>query len=230
MNWLDILFAAVIVWNLWSGFTAGLVVGLARLLGLLLGFAAALNFYRPLADAVNLKWNIVSVIGTHFPSLGGSPGGPAYGPRSPVEIFFPPAAIDAGAAASNKVFYGLQGIGDSVTRMLASGILDIICFFVIFLVVSKLIVIAGVVVARVSKMLFLGPLDRLGGLLMGLVKGGVIVAVLVAAIVSLQLPAAYISSGEKTSFLSLALQNSLLTPYFLKAMAFLKISFPGWPV
>ncbi|MHB8155797.1 MAG: CvpA family protein [Desulfocucumaceae bacterium] len=230
MNWLDILFLAIMAWYTWTGLRTGLVVGLAKLLGALIGLAAALNFYRPLADAVNLKWNLVSAIGKLLPLPGKATGAVPPGSQGPAEIFFPFVGSPGSPALPKMVSYSLHGIGESVTRMLASGILDILCFIILYLVVSKLVVVIGVVVSKMSRLLLLGPLDRAGGLVIGVVKGGIIVAILVAVIVSLQLPAAYIAGGQKPSLLSLALQKSTLAPFFFKALAYFKITFPGWPV
>lgn len=231
MNWLDILFVVIIGWYTWNGLTTGLLAGLARLLGVLVGLAAALNFYRPLADTVNLKWNIASKIGDFIPILGKPAGGPAAGPGGAVEVFSPLAGGTGGLAAAPKaVFYGLQGIGESITRSLASGILDIICFFLIFLLVSKLVALGGAVAGKLSRMALLGPLDRVGGLLLGALKGCIIAALLVAVMVSLQLPAAFISGEQKASIFSLALQKSVLVPHFIKALTLFNITFPGWPV
>jgi membrane protein required for colicin V production len=228
MNWLDILFAVIIGWNIWRGLHNGLVAGLARLIGVLVGLAAALNFYRPLADTVNLKWNLVSRLGDFIPFWGKS-GSALPGTGGGVESISPPAAGGL-SAVPRELFLGLQGVGESVTRSLAAGILDVVCFFVIFLLVAKVVALLGTAAGKISRMTPLGLLDRAGGLLLGALKGCIIAAVLVAAMISLQLPAAYLSGGQKMSIFSLALQKSTLAPYFIKALSFFQINFPGWPV
>ncbi|KJS03451.1 MAG: hypothetical protein VR68_01415 [Peptococcaceae bacterium BRH_c4a] len=229
MNWLDILFAVIIGWNAWMGLKSGLVAGLARLFGVLAGFAAALNFYRPLADTVNLKWNLVSAISGLLPGVSKA----GAGKPPPADLFFPltgPPGATGSAAVPKAVLSGLQGIGDSITRMLALGILDIICFIIIFLVVSRLIFSLGVIVGKAARLMFLGPVDRGAGLLLGTFKGVIIAMLVVALGISFQLPAAFISGGQKTSILSLALEKSLLAPYFIQALAYLNINFPGWVI
>lgn len=229
MNWLDVLFAVIIGWNAWMGLKTGLVAGLARLFGVLAGFAAALNFYRPLADTLNLKWNLVSTISGLLPGVSKAGGGKL----PPTDLFYPlmgPPGATGAAAVPKAALTGLQGIGESVTRVLASGILDIICFIIIFWVVSKLIFLLGVMVGKAARLMFLGPVDRGAGLLLGAFKGFIIAMLLVALTISFQLPAAFISGGQKTSLLSLALQKSLLAPYFIQALAYLNINFPGWVI
>lgn len=220
MNWLDILLIFIIIWNAWMGLRTGLLAGAARLAGALAGFAAALSFYQPLADAVNLKWNMVSIIGRLFTGGDKSAGGPPKLPGAQ-DLFYP-------GTASSGIAKGLYGIGESISRVLASGILDIICFIIIFLAVSWIVSLAGVVMGIIARKAFLGPVDRAGGFLLGTAKGCVISAAVVALAISLQLPAAFFAGGKKTSFLTLALQKSALAPYFLKGFEYLKIHFPGW--
>lgn len=230
MNWLDILFTFIIGWNAWMGLKTGMVVGLARLFGVLAGFGAALEFYRPLADAVNLKWNLISTIGGLLPGVSSSVAGKLPGPG---ELFYPIMG-QPGAAGSSAVpkaaLTGLQGIGESITRVLASGILDIICFILIFLVISRLIFILGGMVGKAAKLMFLGPVDRGAGLILGTSKGFLLAMLLAGLAISFQAPAAFISGAEKTSILSLALQKSILAPYFVKALAYFNMNFPGWVI
>ncbi|MFZ5631957.1 MAG: CvpA family protein [Bacillota bacterium] len=218
MNWLDIVILIIVAWYAWIGLRSGLIGGLAGLLGVLIGLAAAFNFYRPLADTANLKWNLVSTIGKWIPVS-------AFGPRGSL-----PGSGDLLHPLKGVSFYGIQSLGESVSRLLASGILDIICFIVIFLVVSRVVVILGVLIGKVAKMFFLGPVDRAGGMLLGTAKGCIIAGVAVALMAALQLPAALISGVDRPSWISLALQKSVIAPYFIKALAFLNIHFPGWSI
>lgn len=203
MNWLDIIFVFIISWNAWMGLKNGLLAGASRLAGALAGFAAALSFYQTLADAANLKWDLVSVIGSLF----------AGGQRSAGGLFKIP---------------GLYGMGESAARLMASAVLDILCFIIIFLAVYWIVSLMGVIAGKIASIVFLGPVDRAGGAVLGAAKGCVISAVLMGLAVALQLPAAFFSGGEKTLFLTTALQKSVLAPYFLTGLEYLKVHFPGW--
>jgi uncharacterized membrane protein required for colicin V production len=81
-----------------------------------------------------------------------------------------------------------------------------------------------------AKIMFLGPVDRSGGALLGAAKGLIIAVVLVLLMRSMQLPASFFPSAYKSSWVSLALQKSLLAPYFMKALDFLNINFWGWNI
>lgn len=185
MNWLDILFIIIIGWNGLVGFKTGIVVGLAKLLGVLTGLAAAFNFYQPLADAVMIKWN-------------------------------------------PKVWLqGLQGWGESISTMISSLFIEILSFIVIFLAVSKIVVILGILLSKVAKLMLLGPFDTIGGTVLGAVKGVLIVAILVALIKTVQFPMIFFG-GQETMWFNLALEKSLMVPYFTSAFDLLDVNFPGW--
>lgn len=185
MNWLDILFIVVIGWNSLVGFKTGIVVGLAKLLGVLTGLAAAFNFYQPLADAAIIKW-------------------------------------------SPKVWLqGFQGWGESVSTIISSLFIEILSFIVIYVAVSKVVVILGILLSKMAKLMLLGPIDRVGGAVLGSVKGVLIVAILVAMIKTLQFPIIFIG-GQESMWFSLALEKSLIVPYFTSAFDLFNVNFPGW--
>lgn len=229
MNWLDILIVIIVGWYAWIGLRAGLVGGLARLLGAFLGLAAAFNFYRPLADTVNLKWNLVSYIGKWIPvpALGSWVNMPGPANLLPAQGVPGP---ESQVLAPKGSLYVLQGLGESLSRVLASGILDILCFILIFIVVSRLVVLLGALLGKIGSLLFLGPVDRFGGLLLGAAKGIVIAAVLVALLNAVQLPAVFFSGGRSSNWISLALQKSLIAPHFIKALVIFNVKFPGWSI
>lgn len=230
INWLDFLIVFIVGGYALIGLRAGFLGGLARLLGALLGLAAAINFYRPLADTLNLKWNLAAAIGGLIPVS-------AFGARgklmpSPTDLIYPfkaPPEAGSQALAPQGPLYALQGLGESVVKSLASGILDVLCFVIIFLVVSWTVKTLGVMLGKVASVFLLGPADRVLGVLLGAVKGCVVAAVLVALGNSLQVPAAFFSTGN-SNWISLALQKSLLAPYFIKALVVLNVKFPGWGI
>ncbi len=228
-NWLDILIVIIVGGYLLIGFKTGFIGGLARLLGALLGLAAALNFYRPLADMLNLKWNLVPAIGGWIPLSAFGTKGKLSGPWDLLHPVKVPGAESQLTAPAGPI-YTLQGVGESVSRMLASGILDILCFILIFLIVSMVVKWLGVLAGKLARLFFLGPVDRIAGALLGAAKGGVIAAVLVALANSLQVPASLISGSSNDNWISLALQKSILVPYFVKALVVLNARFPGWGI
>lgn len=207
------------------GLRTGLLGGLARLAGVFLGLAAAFNFYRALADMVNLKWNLAAAISRwfHFTPSGAAPalsGGPSV-----------PAGGIPGAEGLIQGSRGaLQGLGESAARVAGSGMLEIICFIAIFFVVSWAVGTAGAILGKVARLFFLGPADRIGGIALGAARGLVMALVLVALAGALEVPAAFMSGGLHSSWIGLALQKSVLAPYFVKALVVLNVKLPGWGI
>ncbi len=182
MNWLDILLLVMIGFSVFKGLNSGLLKGLSGLLGFILGLAAALNFYQPLADMINLKWQILPFISGLLPfSLG------------------------------------------------FEGILNIICFIIIFFLVYWAVKILGGLLGTMAKLFFLGPVDRIGGALLGAVNGGFLATVTVGLLHSL-LPAANIFQSASGEFISMALQNSTLASFFTNILLILNVKFPGWGI
>lgn len=203
MNWLDILILLIIAFYGFYGLRTGLVAGLAKLVGLVAGFIAAMNFYQPLSDMLNLKFNLVPLIFKLFPSLSG-----------------------AGSAASPLSSLKPTGLGESVGGLIASGILDILCFVIILIVVTKGVEIAGIFLGKIARMFLLGPVDCLGGVALGVIKGLLASGILVALIKALQVPAGILPGGQN-SFFALMLQKSILAPYFLNILSLVSANFPA---
>lgn len=230
MNWLDITIIAVMGWSVWRGLKTGLVAGVARLLGVLAGLGAALCFYVPLAEYVDKRWQVSSYIQNWLPlSL------PSHWPGKESE---PLAVLDQlqktfglyGELLPRDSFSGsLQELGQSISRLLASGILELMSFIIIFLVISRLVYLAGELLAKLASMSFLGPADRLGGAAFGLARGILIILVMLVFLVSLQWPAALSTGGGNPYWLSRALENSRLARTFIKTAVFLDLDLPGFP-
>lgn len=214
---MDIIIILIITWSAWRGYKTGLVGGVARLLGILAGLGAALCYYRPLAVYIDHRWQISSYIQNWF-SL----------PRLGKEDLYKDIQLYGELRPIDLLSGSLQDLGQSVSRLLASGILEIVSFIFIFIVVSRLVYLAGELLARLASVSFLGPADRLGGVAFGLARGVLAIMILLALLVSLQWPSALFSSGGNPYWLSLALDNSLLAREFINAVNFFNIDFPGF--
>lgn len=92
----------------------------------------------------------------------------------------------------------------------------IVAFLAIFAAVWLAGQIAAILLKRVAALLMLGPLDRVGGLFFGLLKGFVVVEVV------LILFAAY-----RIDRMTRAMDGSLLTPFFLDGLPVLLNILPG---
>lgn len=216
MNWLDYLFLFIIAWCAWKGLAAGLIAGVFRLAGLAAGLAAALRYASPLAGYVERHWHVEEKLRKWF-FLVPEPGGHTQGVL---------AGYSPGAAAAQG---GFSPLG-SFFAYLAHNLLEIVSFVLIFTVVLGLVSYLGKVLAAGARWVFLGPADRLGGMVLGILQGTVIVLVLLALLVPLQAPAFSLPGPTGENFFARALKGSALAPFFGQLLTMLKLAFPGLPL
>ncbi|NTW06046.1 MAG: CvpA family protein [Peptococcaceae bacterium] len=214
MNWFDILLLIVIGGSAFIGLKSGLVRGLSRFLGFILGFVAALNFYQPLADTLNLKWQLSTVIGDWLPFFGEDKKQALSGGQGDALFSGGPTGV-------------LSGLGDSLANLFASGILDILCFVAIFWLVSWGVKFLGSLLATMAKLFFLGPIDRVGGAFLGAVNGGVLVLVLIGIMKSMEAPLSFASGSQDPGFLAEGIAGSVLAPFFTDILVILDVTLPG---
>jgi uncharacterized membrane protein required for colicin V production len=218
MNWLDYFFLAIIVWCAWKGLATGLIAGVFRLAGVAAGLVAALRYAAPLAGFAERQLHLEEKLQKWFflqPAPGGRPEG-----------VFAGALPQAGTAAGQGGAPPLTGF----FAYLPYGLLEIVSFILIFAAVSGLVSHLGRVLATGARWAFLGPADRLGGLILGVLQGTAIVLVLLALFGSLQAPAFSLPGGAPENFFARALKGSALVPFFGQILAVLKMLFPGLPL
>lgn len=178
MNWLDLFLLWIIGWSTWRGMQTGLVAGLARLCGLLVGLVLAREFQAPLAAYIRRQLPLEQWLNSWIasPAIGLAPG-------------------------------PLSGWN----RYLAQGLLEVLSFVVILLVVARLIGWLGQLLAGAARFSFLGPVDRAGGLVLGIVRGVVAAAILLAVIFAVKNAAGSWVPGEPMTWLARAVEGSRLT-------------------
>jgi len=226
MNWLDILLLFIIAWSAWRGLATGLFAGVARLAGLVLGAAFAYNYYLPLAEYADRQWHLESKIGDWLPL-------PSAGETSVEKIF---TGLEKGYQAPGKLMspdvfgqHSFSGV-QNLSNIFSHGILEIAAFLVIFFVVAQLTCWVGLLFSKTAKLVFLGPVDRLGGLALGTLRGVIIVLVLLALVVPLEMPAYSSSGGHAAGWLAQAIEHSRIVPIFWQFLLKLKMIFPGMPL
>jgi len=112
------------------------------------------------------------------------------------------------------LFYG--ALADDVDLIVSSGHLSrVIAFAVIFLAVFGAGQIAAIVLRGVVHALALGPLDRVGGLLFGLLKGVVVIEA-----------ALFLFARYQFNAIAAAMESSLLAPVFLRGVPLLLALLP----
>jgi len=224
MNWLDWSLMIIIALSAWRGLKAGFIVGVARLLGLVLGLAAAFTGYKNLAVYLDRQWN--------------------WGESISVFILerFPQALVNG--ALDNIVPGNLPGsapggehlFDDMVTnyaaiaaREMAGSVLELLSFVILALSVYILVNIMMRAISGAAAHSILGPLDRVGGLILGLARGSLII-IIAAALLNPMYSAGAVTGDVQNGFLSHAVTGSVVLPYAQSAVEFLKLQFPGWPL
>ena len=62
LNWYDFLVLAALVYGAWSGLRAGLTGEIIRVIGLVLMFVLAFQFYQPVGDWLRMQWTMTQEI------------------------------------------------------------------------------------------------------------------------------------------------------------------------
>ncbi|OPX88292.1 MAG: colicin V production protein [Pelotomaculum sp. PtaB.Bin104] len=191
MNWLDWLIIVVMAWSALQGLWSGLLASLFGLTGIIAGLAISSMYYQSLAGYLIAAWHLEEKV---LPFLG-------------------------------TLFSGRQGpsrelnyVYDYLAGSIAEGIIEVVSFLGLFIFTFFLFRLAGFVLTRIAALAFLGPLNKLAGLMFGLVKGFLIIVIVLALLAPFQqqnlLPDYQSAPPGLTSYLGTAFQTSLLLPYF----------------
>jgi membrane protein required for colicin V production len=193
MNWLDWLIIAVIALSTLQGLRHGLLVGVAKMAGLLAGLVVAYSYYRPVTDFLSAHWHLEKIM---LPLTG-----PFLRFWQPVEDVVSPLAVPEKLMS-----------GDYITKIVAYSVLEALTFLVLLLAAVWLVNAAGLILTRVADFSLLGPLNHLGGLIFGFLKG-VLVVVIILALMNLFMGNYLITPGM-AGLEGKAFKNSALLPYF----------------
>lgn len=219
MNWLDWLIVAALACSAIQGLRSGLVSSVARLAGVVLGFGVGITYYRELSVYLNSQWHLEDKI---MPLTG-----------KILKYFFPSkltsaAAFHNGSAVSPGEFaaaqlnpYGmLNSYGEYLSRSLTAVILNVLCFLALILITVWILNLAGYILTKIADASFLGPLNHIGGLFFGGVKGIIVVMIFLTVISPFQqvglLPGKPSETpGGAPSTGTGAFSKSKILPYFL---------------
>ncbi len=219
MNWLDWVLLVIIILSAWQGLRKGFLAGIARLLGLVLGLAAAFAGYGALADYLDRQWGWGNAIAAFFAE---------HLPQGVLQVLYDrlplagdyPAVILPEQVIIEEMLAAAHGVADFI--------LNIIAFTMLFLVVFLLVVLVMRIFAGAVEHSFLSPLDRLGGLLLGAARG-ILVVIIVAVLLEPVLASGALAGGEVSGVLGRAATGSLFVSYAWLLLDAVNIHFPGWP-
>ncbi|RJQ32517.1 MAG: CvpA family protein [Peptococcaceae bacterium] len=216
MNWLDWAILLVVGFSTMQGLRFGLVASLTRLLGVVVGLVVAANYYWVLtsflSNRLHLDERIAPVIKEGIQKwLPLKDIGPAGGITNLTAVPVMPGGLTVG------------GIADLVVQTITTGFLDVVSFLVLFVAVIFLANAIGRILTGVVNLSLLGPINSLGGLVFGLVRGLVMVVIVLALLKPFQLP---VSSSGEHFWATKIIQESRFAPYFLPLVPVLKLHLP----
>jgi uncharacterized membrane protein required for colicin V production len=219
LNWLDWLIVAALAFSAFQGLRSGLVSSVAKLAGILLGFGLGITYYRDLAGYLNNQWHIEDkimpltgkILNIFFPAkLTAAPAFYTGSTVSPVDL----------AAAQLSPYSILNSYGEYLTRAFTAVIINALCFLALIMVTVWVVNLVGHILSKIADVSFLGPLNHIGGLFFGGVKGIIIVMIFLTVISPFQrndllpgnnsgTPGGESSSGDG------AFSKSKILPYFV---------------
>lgn len=221
MNWLDWVFVLIIGLSAIRGFRAGFLAGAAGIVGLLGGIWAAVKFHGQLAGYLSSQWNWDKKIsGFLFSKFSAN-----YQHNFSVKGRHGEDILNTLALSGDVMNNGIKAI-ESATQ----SILSVLAFGMIVIVTY---IIAGGILKLVSRTVagtVLSPLDKLGGLVLGLAKGGLFAAVILMALLMLKSHFPFFLDQEGPGFLTLAIQKSQIAPILLSIINSLNLPLPVFDI
>lgn len=224
MNWLDWIIVAILVLSALRGLRSGLLKSVSGLAGVLIGLFVAFAYHRAFASYLSTQWNaqekiqplVENFLKNWLPTYNTLP-----------KTLSPGKLTSAVPSASSQ----LNHIGDNITGMFASGVLEVFSFLVLLLATVWAASLVGSILTRVADISFLGLPNHLGGFLFGAARGIIIVMIILALMSPFQ--RAYVLPGDKPGSPGTplppgkAFQDSLLLPYFNPIFNAIKQPLPG---
>ena len=207
MNWLDWVLLLIIAFSAIRGFQKGLLASLTRVLGQISGLAVAFTGRRPVADYVDEQWGLKEQIAEIIRQ----------------RVYEQWQAPEAACAGQQFLANSLN----TMSNQLAMNLLEILAFIIIFLLVSLVVRICTSFFSKMFARTLFRPLDKLGGLGLGLARGLLIVVVIAIVIEPLQVLELF--SGPEIHGYSVgsAFSDSLLLPLIFELLKTLSLQLAG---
>lgn len=234
MNWLDLVLAVIIALSVWQGFRSGFIMSVARIMGILMGLAVALSFYRSAAGYVEQQWQWITKMSTLLYGMLPLPASVLEQEALTPDIIWemsqhlplPEAWYGLFSSVPPEQLQG-SSYAELLVSLLATFLVEAFLFLLLFVLAYTASIMLGGMLARMFSFGPLSLLGRLGGAGLGLVKGFIIVLLLVALLVPFQFPVAFFGTHGEPGFLTTAAQNSIIVQTAWGILAKLNISLPG---
>ncbi len=222
MNWLDWALVIIIALSTLRGFQSGLIAGMARLLGLVSGLAVAFAGHKELASFLDREWKWGEKLSGYLVEY--LPMEFLYNTVIKMVPVMEPVEPNRDLIKEQLV----QGYAGELVRHLAMSVLELFCFIFLAVVIYLLVVFLMRAVSGTAAYAGLGILDRLGGLLLGLVRG-VLVVLIIAGVLDVYFAREAMPGDGAGGLIGNAVSGSLLLSYAQVILELVKLNFPGWP-
>lgn len=222
INWVDYSFLAILVLSGLKGWATGILRSLVRIAGLIVSFWVAVTYHTKMAAWLSSQWGWADTLAQILKPLVKLPG-----PFNNAEILKLPVGLLQQISTSiplpppwPQIIGHLsklgphQNVGQAINLLLARGIIEIFSFVVILILVRGVINFLGSVILLPVRFTPLGLVDKMGGLVLGLITGCVIIAVIMTIMAPLQIPLALIGAQGILGVLARGLNDSYIMTNF----------------
>lgn len=200
-----------------SGLFNGVLKGLIKLAAIVAAFYAAITYHQSVALWLADQWGLADTLAQIIKPLVKLPGD-LNSPeilKMPVDILQKINSEIQLPGQWSQIIAQLGQLGPNKTveqalnLMLAQGILKIIAFIGIYIIVKTIIGLVAWLLGVILPFSPLGPLDKLGGLLLGLTCGIIATTVIISILIPLQGPLFLFGSEGLLSSLAQEIDQSL---------------------
>jgi len=217
LNWLDWVFILIVVFSALKGLSTGFFAGVAKIISLILGITVAFIGYRPLAVYLEREWgwgdSIAELLLKHFSTSSLQ--------DIANKIFINKLQQDFLHRQNQQLSEGLH----SIVNHLTTTILEFLAFMLLLIMV---VLVVGMIMGLFSGAIthtFLSPIDYFGGLLLGLVRG-VIIVVVITLLLEPVIVTGLSDSQVEGGFITQAANRSLIVPHTLQLLKILNFHVP----
>lgn len=210
MNPLDWAIVLLLAWGAWDGYRRGLISKAGSLVGFFGGVWLAASYYLPLAAFLGKRLGLERLLAAVLlpfcagSSTGGAlPAAPEGTAGFPSPLWAPLLAVESGMSAYTRA------------HLLAGAVVKAVAFFAIWGCVAYAVGLAAAVLTPFARLLFLGGIDRLAGMGLGLLERSLelllAVGLLTPLVLSFGASGPGLAEGVRRAW-----ETSLLVPYLLR--------------
>lgn len=199
MSWLDLLIIFVFVFSILSGLRKGLILSLAALFSFVISFTVANRYYKKLGEYLISNTMILDKIKSFIP----------VGMEGNMSNSIGVENLPSGAEAYiTQLFMGQESsLANELMNVVTKGIVHIVSFLLIFIIIRIVLSMFIRGIHSIFKLPVLNFLNKIGGGLIGIIRGVISNVVIVSILYTIAL------LGIKGDLIN-EINNSILASYF----------------